>query len=108
MTISIWQSEWLIWCIMAFVPFKVYDLYKKKDRKWNDFVVPCFMTLLMLMYVSERISGNYEPHSIPVLGGMQTIYVLGGIAYLSSLYEAVTERTKREYIYTGQIGRAHV
>lgn len=103
MELSVWQTEWFLWCTVAFVPFQVYDLYKKENRKWGDFILLGILVIFVLLFVLGRILGDYEPHGLYFIGGMPTIYVLGGLTYLATLYEAVTARTKRSCINVGML-----
>lgn len=98
MDLSQLNHLWLVWFyILVCYPFKVYDLFSKTKRRVRDFIEPVIATVFILFYVPSCFSEDYASRTSCLLP-YGVLWVLFGLAYLSSVSEAFSSRRKRDYV----------
>lgn len=92
-------GHWLLWLyIIAILPFRLYDFFKSKRRRFGDYLR---MAFLLLVFGGYAIGFLFYPDFAgkSLLPGSGVFWLLVLIAFLQSVYECSRNRTKRNFVF---------
>lgn len=94
---DILQHNWIIWFyIIVLLPFQIYDVYKKEDRGYKDYIILIICSCFALAAGIETLIS--DKHIIMNSPGLYLILI---IAYLQSIIDAFTLKGKRHVLFCG-------
>lgn len=112
MTGSFLTNVWIIaFAFLVILPFNIYDLYKKFDKTWKNYVEPAVTVIIAVATLGGMIfdlvycweSNTLTMDNILKITAMmplinhKVIWLLIGIVYIDGIYELIKNRyTKRD------------
>lgn len=115
MTDSCLTNIWILaFAFLVIFPFDVYDLCKKENRTWRDYVQPAITAVVIIAFLACLAFGSASRFDSDALntGGVSAkrdglspinhkiFWLLAAIVYLGGIYELISNKfTRRDILF---------
>lgn len=91
------ENNWAIWfCIIVLIPFKLYDFYKARNKN----IISYFSLFFYILFLIAAGICTIFSHNAYFINST-VLYILIVLAYLHSVFDCITTRKIRNYLYFG-------